>query len=812
MSAPHNDAVLDRVLTRIVSAGNQKSNGRSPRGISSVLQRDGIPARGNVGGDKRRSGSTTKFYANYRVTNPAFGSSSARDSSLAGTNTVVPQIVFAKGILRAPASSSAANAANTTGPVAVPNANAASTKPTSTVILRQPPPQRSASSPQGHLRASRCSSPPLDISGAGTRRRSSPGDARASAGGGIKGGGGGNGGGPYAGRSSSPRHAMSSCSGTVGSPRAVGASRSRSIPKERQSSGAGYGLRSSGGSGDGGMGLLAAATTGGPAAAANDAAVSGAAPLPARGRPGNTITRTAALRALKQQRSTTPDIIAELRAVSSLKAAQQEGSTQAETQIITFPAVGDAGHANPNAGGTATSTRQQQQQQHQNQNQSRGEGAAQAGGASANADTATSSQSRDATLGGLVSRDNQCGVGAGTSAGPARAAGGSGGAPRDTSPHPPAHPPVPQQQQQPLSNPPQKRAATQESQGHVQKQLKQHLQQQQQQPLPPQQLQHGSVMQTQQQKSQEPASAASAAGARSSCVGLEGVGPRAPLEVGAGGPAAAAPPQPTSASSASACRDTGPVWDISEEPSFRSPSPHHTSEPPAHQNGLGAPPAAVASAVLPGNAASAGGASATASGSSSAQHSAAAVVAVAQRQQRAMRQHVQRQFSPSPGRRAVLVPGPLLTEKPTAALRASVSPLPHHRPRSMSLEVGNWQNDVVLAAQTRIRRLEEQVVSLSAQISELQASHADLEFQLEEEQQQGRAAVAAATAAAARRSGGGGGSGRSGGPVPSIGVESADARAEVSTGSWAGDLRTPKPPASRLTSMGAAHLRHLMIA
>ncbi|GLI70564.1 hypothetical protein VaNZ11_015487, partial [Volvox africanus] len=502
MSAPHNDAVLDRVLTRIVSAGNQKSNGRSPRGISSVLQRDGVPARGNVGGDKRRSGSTTKFYANYRVTNPAFGSSSARDSSLAGTNTVVPQIVFAKGILRVPASSSAVqqssatNAANTNGTVGAAtatNAAAASMKPTSTVILRQPPPQRSTSSPQGHLRASRCSSPPLDISGAGTRRRSSPGDARASTGGGISGGGGGGGGAPYGGRSSSPRHAVSSCSGTVGSPLAVGASRSRSIPKERQSSGGGYGLRSSGGSGDGGMGLLAAATAGGLAAGANEAAVSGAAPLPARGRPGNTITRTAALRALKQQRSTTPDIIAELRAVSSLKASQQEGSTQAATQVIAFPAVGDAGHANPNAGGTATSTRQQQLQ-HQNQNRSRGEAAAQAGVASANADTAASSQSRNATPGGFISGDHQSSAGGGTSAGPARAAAGPGVAPRDTSPHPPAHPPVPQQQQQSLLNPPQKRAATQESQGHVQKQLKQ---QQQQQLLPPQPLQHGSVMQTQ---------------------------------------------------------------------------------------------------------------------------------------------------------------------------------------------------------------------------------------------------------------------------------------------------------------------------
>ncbi|GLI70565.1 hypothetical protein VaNZ11_015488, partial [Volvox africanus] len=247
---------------------------------------------------------------------------------------------------------------------------------------------------------------------------------------------------------------------------------------------------------------------------------------------------------------------------------------------------------------------------------------------------------------------------------------------------------------------------------------------------------------------------------------------------GNGTTAAAAPPQPTSASSASACGDTGAVWDIGEEPSFRSPSPHRTCELRAHQNGLGAPPAAAASTVLPSNAASAGGAAATSSGASSVQHSAAAVVAVAQRQQRAMRQHVQRQFSPSPGRRAVLVPGPLLTEKPVVVLRSSVSPLPHHRPRAMSLEVGNWQNDVVLAAQARIRRLEEQVVSLSAQISELQASHADLEFQLEEEQQQGRAAVAAATAAAAKRSGGGGGNGKGGGPVPSHGVESADARAQ----------------------------------
>ncbi|GIL89564.1 hypothetical protein Vretifemale_17389, partial [Volvox reticuliferus] len=779
MSAPHNDAVLDRVLTRIVSAGNPKANGRSPRGFSSVLQRDGVPARGNVGGDKRRSGSTTKFYANYRVTNPAFGSSSARDSSLAGTNTVVPQFVFAKGILRAPAASSAVqqsstsiNAANTAGSAATAAA-AASTKATSTVILRQPPPQRSAASPQGHLRASRYSSPPLDISGAGALRRSSPGDARASAGGGISGGGGGGGAGLYAGSSSSPRHVMSGCSGAVGSPRAAVVSRNSSIPKERQLPGAGYGVRSSGGSsGDGAMGLLAAAyggpTAAGPAVSGKEGVVSGTAPLPTRGRPGNTITRTAALRALKQQRSTTPDIIAELRAVSSLKATQQESSSQAASRVIAFPAVGDGGHVNPNAGGTATTTRQPQQQ-----NQFQGGGFSQAGTASANADTAASSQLRNATQGGLVSRDYQSSIGAGTSSGAAQAAGG----PRDASPHPPAHPPVPlPKEQEQLSNPPQKRAATQESQGHVQKQLKQQLQQQQQQLHPPQQLQHIAIIQLQQPKGQElPQSPAKAAvtGAGAGCVALGGGGLKASLEVGTdegnGAADAAAPPQPTSASSTSACRDTVPAWDIGEEPSFRSPSPWRTSD----QNGSGAPAAAAGNAVLPSTSVTVGAAAAVSSGG--AQQAAAAVVAVAQRQQRAMRQHVQRQFSPSPSRRTSLVPGPLLTEKTGAALRASVSPLSHHRPRAMSLEVGNWQNDIVLAAQTRIRRLEEQVVSLSAHISELQASHADLEFQLQEEQQQGRAAAAAA--AAAKRSGGGG-NGKGGGVVPSQGAEPAEARPE----------------------------------
>ncbi|EFJ47376.1 hypothetical protein VOLCADRAFT_92191 [Volvox carteri f. nagariensis] len=659
------------------------------------------------------------------VANPAFGGSSARDSSLAGTNTVVPQFVF-KGILRAPTlalqlPSVAASVTGTAAPVAS-GASTASLK-TSAVILRQQP-QRQAS-PQPQLRAPRCSSPPMVSSGIASRRRSSPADTGAS------GCGGGGGVGPDGG-SASPRggRATYGCDNVAGSPRATGVSRCRSSPRDRHVSVVSNGVRGSGG-GDGGSGLLTAGqggpsmATGGDVAGGEGAADSGAA-QPARGRPRNTITRTAALRALKQQRSTTPDIIAELRAVASIKAAQQADFVEAASLPTAARVVGGVELEPTSAGDTSATIRQQQEQQY------KPNGPHEAGGASAKAGSASGTQPCNATLGDSVPASHTS-YGASTTAG--RAGGLIAGSAADTSPHPPAHPPAQQHLQ-----PPQKRCAPHESQGHVQKQLRQQQSQPQPQLQLPQQLKQ---LQVQQPKSQEPSTASPTA-----AIGRRGT--NLPLEaVAAGshcsGPAlvatvAAVLPQPASASSVSACRDAGAVWEIGEEPSFRSPSPQRAKGAASREFGQAVPqvPAAIAAPVSAalGPVAAAAAAAPTA----------AAIMAVAQRQQRAMRQHVQRQSSPSPGRRNGQAPGPL-TDKQTAA-RTSLSPQPQHRLRGLSMEGGSWQSDVVMAAQARIRRLEEQVVSLSAQVAELQASHADLEFQLEEEQQHTRAAAARADAAA----------------------------------------------------------------
>ncbi|KAG2427583.1 hypothetical protein HXX76_012237 [Chlamydomonas incerta] len=111
-------------------------------------------------------------------------------------------------------------------------------------------------------------------------------------------------------------------------------------------------------------------------------------------------------------------------------------------------------------------------------------------------------------------------------------------------------------------------------------------------------------------------------------------------------------------------------------------------------------------------------------------------VGLTERQQRAMRQHVQRQSSPSPhkGARPGLAPA-AGGSSPAAAQRAAGTPgalanggggLP------ASGQVQGWQSDVVVAAKSRIKRLEDQVADLTTQLSGAKAARGDMQRQLED--------------------------------------------------------------------------------
>lgn len=517
-----------------------------------------------------------------------------------------------------------------------PNDTSAASAKTAVIFRQQ---TQRHSSPQPHLRAARCSSPPLGITCAPSRGRASPVDVRASSSvGAVRG---------AHNSGSSPHRAFARGTSGTGSPRITGNSRCRSSPRDRPGAAATDGAQHNG---EGGAAASAASELNGEG--------DGSGQLPSRGRPGNTITRTAALRALKQQRSTTPDIIAEVRSVAAQKATHSfEGDMQRALQHTTLSIVTEV---NPGDGTVAPQQEEQQQQLNDQVPPAALTTGVRAAGPPAKRNTAGGVHSRTTAPGEPGPAAQQC-----SSADPSTTRMAVRlGPPAD----PPPHPPMQQAAAQPQSHPLPKRVALQDFQGPVLKQPKQ------QHPMQPQ---HPTL----------PAQQAITEMGTIPTVGVSGCKPPDSSQVML---TDGVSQQPSSAGSTSAVRNGESVWGltqvVTQELSFRSPSPRHVKDHTASNRMMSAalPDAVSLPAVAFGE------------------------MVAPQRKQLAMRQHVVRRNSPSPGRSGC---GPCYTKGDSqAGLPSSPS-----RQAELSLQqalAGDsacWQKDLVMAAQTRIRRLEEQV-------------------------------------------------------------------------------------------------------
>ncbi|KAG2446866.1 hypothetical protein HYH02_008023 [Chlamydomonas schloesseri] len=107
-----------------------------------------------------------------------------------------------------------------------------------------------------------------------------------------------------------------------------------------------------------------------------------------------------------------------------------------------------------------------------------------------------------------------------------------------------------------------------------------------------------------------------------------------------------------------------------------------------------------------------------------------------ERQQRAMRQHVQRQSSPSPHKGAPpgLAPAAGGGSSPAAQRLAGTPGALNNGGAGLpaSGQAQGWQSDVVVAAKSRIKRLEDQVADLTAQLSGAKAARSEMQRQLED--------------------------------------------------------------------------------
>ncbi|GFR45184.1 hypothetical protein Agub_g6572, partial [Astrephomene gubernaculifera] len=657
----HTDAVLDRVLTRIVSAGNTRSQGgRSPaRSIGSAFQqRDLSTGRCVSGVDKRRAGAAAKLPNSHRPTTATYGGASSRDSSLAGTTaSVVPQLVFSRSILHGSGSLQLQGPA-TASNVATPATAASSTATThatpgctssaapgvtapANAILRQRAQQQQQqhTTPQQRLQASTAANHAVK---AGGGARNSPNSRRQHEGFGGKSDGG---------CGATSQAILRSGGAGAASPAEVDHSHhgnardvSPGLPANRSAAGAAQPHALSHASG--------AAEPHGDAAQSNVGAdcEAGGGARRGGGRSSNTITRTAALRALKQQRSTTPERIAEARA------AAEPGSTEAKLPAACPPLADSA------AGGTAAA------------------------------------------------------------AGVAAGSGGVGGGPMVAAAGPASN----LRAAAPVTGANAVAAALMPHPSYV----------------------HGAAV----------TAASDAAQATEVQTCNASVHPH-------GGDQSAAVMGDTSEleafASALAADDLVQIGSQQGSRSRRTSSASSKGAATGHIPGYAAT-AATRVALLSGVAgwgrgvedrspSPRRGTSSTA-GAWPAGGAGSAASAVVQRQQRAMRQHVQRQTSPSPGR------GPVTARSGATAVaaaasggrgRPSLSPPPQRptaveprqqrqqeQPQQQQEVEVNGNGGAATASQSRIRRLEEQVVALSAQLSDLQSNRADLEFEAQEEQQQ----------------------------------------------------------------------------